>query len=85
MENSDIYPEKKICNTKGRNPWQRKTKKYPCLQLKVENIKKAILEYGICYKNPIILKAKFPTIELYIKKMFIIKAQSIPLKTTTSF
>lgn len=60
-------------------------KKYPSLQLKVENIKKTILEYGICLKTPVILKAKFSTIELYIKKMFIIKAQSIPLKTTTPF
>lgn len=60
-------------------------KKYPSLQLKVENIKKTILEYGICLKKPVILKAKFSTIELYIKKMFIIRAQSIPLKTTTPF
>lgn len=60
-------------------------KKYPSLQLTVENIKKTILEYGICYKNPVSLKATFLTIELYIKKTFIIKAQSIPLKTTIPF
>lgn len=42
------------------------------------------MEYGLCYKNHVILKAKLATIELKIEKTFI-KVQSIALNKSIPF